>query len=437
MSRLLSPAEYGLADLANTFAAMLSIVVMGAGDIPAARRLGIADGPTARSILATYVWTRAAVGLLAAALLLPFADDVARNVWSADGEAYLAVLAIALIPIGAVQASLVTTLRLQGRPVPFAALAAVDLVSQSVLAVTFVVIGWGAVGLVGGIVAGSCVGLLAAAWYTRGLLAGKPDGRLGLEMVLEGVPFLPAALGFVVATYAVRLMLIVFESQAEVGLFGVALRIASGMTLAASAFSMAWGPFALGLPAGSETARLFGRVLRDYTVSAVGLALAIGALSPEVIDVVSGDDFRGAAVVLPGLLLAAAMSGAFYVLLVAAGVARRGRWVGTAAVLGATTQLLTTAALLPAIGFQAVGIAAVFGQLIALVVLSQAMAPVVHGRSVAISALILGAGVAVWLQMLSDPSSDAMPLRLAVFVVSVLAAAAPVVATIRPGASRT
>ena len=136
---------------------------------------------------------------------------------------------------------------------------------------------------------------------------------------MEGLPFLPATLGFVVANYAVRYLLVEGYGQTGVGLFAVAIRLASGMALVATAFSMAWGPFGLALPHNFGTARLFGRVIRGYALAAVLASLAVGAMGPELITVISGRAYIQAATMLPGLLIAAAMAGGFYVLLVAAG----------------------------------------------------------------------------------------------------------------------
>ena len=74
----------------------------------------------------------------------------------------MVTLAIVLIPVGALQATLVTTQRLEGKPIPFAILATIDLIAQMILAVLFVAMGWGPLGMVAGFVIGSAIGLAAA-----------------------------------------------------------------------------------------------------------------------------------------------------------------------------------------------------------------------------------------------------------------------------------
>jgi O-antigen/teichoic acid export membrane protein len=279
------------------------------------------------------------------------------------------VLAILLIPIGTTQASLVTTQRLESRAKSFALLQCIDLLAQMALAVTFVAIGWGAMGMVLGLVVGSTIGLGAAAIPASSLLTTRPNRDLCRAMLAEGLRFLPATLGFVVATYAVRSLLVDWQGQDAVGLFGVASRLAGGVTLAAAAFSMAWGPYGLGLPDTAHTARLFGRVIQTYALIAMFAAAAFAAVGPELVSLLAGNEYELAATMLPGLMAAATMSVGFYVLLVAAGISSRGSAVAWASVIGAAVQVGATLVLLPLIGLPTVGAAATFGQAVALVIL--------------------------------------------------------------------
>ena len=328
----------------------------------------------------------------------------------------MVALAILLIPVGALQATLVTTQRLEAKPVPFAILATIDLIAQMILAVTFVAIGWGPLGMVAGFVIGSAIGLAAAGFYTRALILTRPAWRVSRAIVIEGLPFLPATLGFVVANYAVRYLLVEAYGQTGVGLFAVAIRLASGIALVATAFSMAWGPFGLALPDNLGTARLFGRVIRGYALAAVLASLAVGVMGPELIAVISGRAYIQAATMLPGLLIAAAMAGGFYVLLVAAGISGKGRAVAYAAVCGAAVQVASTALLQRWIGLEAVGLGAVLGQGLALVILVYRVRNTVHRGADAVLVMLVGGVAAALIQQLNEVPEATFWVRTAVAV---------------------
>jgi O-antigen/teichoic acid export membrane protein len=376
-----------------------------------------------RVILTANTWVTIVLGTAMALVLFPAAGVIAKDVWSAPDSTSIALLAIAMIPIGAVQAGLVTTQRLLGRPVTFAILATIDLLAQMVLAVLFVAIGWGPLGMVAGLLAGSLVGLAAALTQIYWLVLSLPDWRLGVRMLREGLAFLPATVAFVVTNYAVRYVLVGSSGQESVGHFGVAVRLASGMGLVTGAFSLAWGPFGLALPDSASTARLFGRVMRALTQVAVLVSLALGAIAPELVTLISGAAYLQAATMLPGLLVSAAMMGGFYVLLVAAGISGRGRAVACAAVSGGIAQVVTTAVLIPWLGLQAVGVGAVLGQAVAAIVLVVVVGPSVDRAHEAVLAMCAGGVVAILLQALNATAAASFFLRIAFAAIAAAAAA--------------
>ena len=424
LSRILSPSEYGLADLANSMAGMLVIVAMFAGDVPAARLLGRARTVGERgSVLSTYVWTAIVLGVVVGVALLPFVGTITGGLWDAPDRAGLALLSLLLIPVSAAQAALVTTQRLESRPKQFATLSTIDLLAQMLLAVLFAAIGGGATGMVAGFVLGSVVGLSAAAYLAPPAARRRPNVRLAVGMIREGFAFVPAMIGFTVANVAARYLLVQSEGQTAVGLFAVAIRMAGLMLLVSTAFGLAWGPLGLAQPAGERTARLFGRVMAAFSTLAVLSALALAAVGPELISVVSGDQYRAGSVMLPGLLLSAAMSGGFYVLLVAAGVSQRGRAVSVASVAGAILQVATTWVLLPQLHLQAVGVGALAGQSLALVLLVATIGSGVERSGWLVLMMCGGAVIALALQAASASPAATLVPRLFVLAVSSIAAA--------------
>ena len=146
LTRILTPAEYGLADLANAFAGVLAIVATFAGDIPAARLMGSATTAVGRrTILSSYVWASVAAGgrgLSGPPVLGAhrcrfvggtrehrpgFAGDPSRAHRDGPGDDRHHPAT-------------------GGTPAPFAVLATVDLLAQMILAVVFVALGWGPLG---------------------------------------------------------------------------------------------------------------------------------------------------------------------------------------------------------------------------------------------------------------------------------------------------
>lgn len=370
LTRALSPTGFGIADLATSSAALLTLVVMFSGDIPTARLHGLAaDDPERRRTLSSYVWGTAAVAGLVSLALLPLSNIIAGRLWASEDLAGLAALTLLLVPVSATQAALIQTLRIESRPRAFAVLSLIDLLAQLALAVALVAAGFGPAGVVIGFVVGSAIGLAFAAVVCRGVLRAAPDWKLARSLIVRGLPFLPHATVFVLADWAVRSIVANALGPEAVAEVGLAIRVASVLSLLGAAFAMAWGPIGLARAADAATANLFGRVLVAYGVASVAAALTLGAIGPEVVSVVAGAGYEGAALILPGFALAYALAGAEYVLVVAAGVSDRASRVTLAVTAGATIQIIAAGLLIPRIGLDAIGPVAVLGRTVSFFLL--------------------------------------------------------------------
>lgn len=365
LTRALSPAGYGLADLATSTAALLTVVATFSGDIPAARAHGLAqDAPERRRILASYVWATATTAIGLALLLLPASPVIADTLWAEESQGWLAALSISLVPISAVQAALAQTLRIRGLARAFTIVSLVDLLGQLGLAVAFVALGLGPAGVVAGFILGSVLGTLASAWAARDGLWSRPDGLLARSMIVQGLRFLPYATMFVIADWVLRAVVAHVSGSTGVADLAVAIRVASILHLLGGAFALAWGPIGLARQNDLETGRRFARILSTYGALALATALAIGAVGPELVAIAAGQGYDGAALILPGLAIAYAVAGAEYVLVVTAGISDRASRVAVSASVGASTQIAATILLVPALGAAAIGPVAVFGRVI-------------------------------------------------------------------------
>lgn len=417
LTRTLGPEGYGLVDLATSTAALLTLVALLSADIPATRLHALADPDARRRTVSSYVWVVAIVSVLVAAVLLPASSLLAAYAWGDADATTLALLALLLVPVSAIQMALAQTQRILSRPRTFAALSLIDLGAQLGLAVLLVLLGFGPSGVVLGFIGGSVIGLLAAAIASTSVLRTAPDRAAARSIAAGGVRFLPFVTAFVLAEWIVRATLANVVGVAAVASFGVALRLASLLTLVGAAFSMAWGPLGLARERSPETSRLFARALAGYGAASVGTALVLAALGPELTGLVAGDGYEGAAVILPGLALAAALAGTEYVLVVAAGIADRGGRVAFASTAGAVVQVVATVVAVPMAGIAAVGPAAVLGRLVSFSILLLSVRGDVAYRTPLLGLAGAGAiGLALVLQLRIAADPDAGVARWAIAV---------------------
>ena len=418
LARELGPGDYGLADLATSTAALLTLIVSFAGDIPAARGAGLAPNAMERNLwLRMYVVTTGVVSAVVVALLIPLSGVIAGELWSTPEGSGLAFAALLLVPLSALQASMANVPRLLGKGRQYAAVSLIDLMAQLVLAVLFVALGMGAGGVVAGFIVGSLIGLASSWWPARHVLTGSIERQVGMQMIRDGTRYLPALALPVVADLLTRVVLAAHLSTAEVGHFGLAIRLASAMSLLAGAFTSAYGPELLAQTHSSRSVATFRRVFIAYTTVLVAAASMVSLWAPQLVAIVAGESFADASIILPWLAAAGAATGSYALLMLAAGVGGRSAAVAWTAALGSATQVALVLALVGLMGAVASGIAVLAGQMVAITLLHRAIAARVPGVGISISALYAGLAVATLAALLN--AADAQPLPRAILTLFV------------------
>lgn len=413
LTRALGPGDYGLVDLATATSGVLAVVAMFSGDIPAARVAARAAGASDRSRTYTeYVVAVAFLGVALAAIVIFFAQPVADVIWSSPGADGIVILSAVLIPVSSVRAALVTLHRLEGDSRRFAVLATVDIVGQLAFAVGLVAIGMGPMGAVTGFVAGSTLALIATTVSSRGLLAGSFDPRSAADLIVRGVPFLPAFVAFLAADLVARSLVSDRLGQAAVGEVGIAIRIASVLALLIAAFQLAWSPRAAAVTIDDETKQVFSRTLVTYSVIAGLTCIALASVGPEIISIVAGDRFDGGSAALPGLAVAAMLAGTHFILSIGS-LAKGQTWmVAASALAGAAVQILVTAATVSQLGLWAVGFGAVAGRAASVGLLGQRVAPAFgRGLLTAMAVLVAVAASTLVAGLIAVEFSGLRPIR--------------------------
>jgi O-antigen/teichoic acid export membrane protein len=415
------------------FAALVTLIVTFAGDMAAARLRGLAGSDAERSaVLSSWIGATVAISFVAAVALIPLAGTIATVIWSAPGRTDLALLSIILIPIAAGQAALASVLRIVGRPLASAGVAVLDLVAQIGVAVPLVLLGAGAEGLVLGFIIGSGVGLIGAGAVAAPHLRTRPRVDLARRVVVLGAAFLPVGTIFIATEYVIRFLLVELKGPSQVGYLAVAIRLSSAMLLVSAAFSLAWGPYGLSRRPGPATARLFGVVLKVFGSVALLAGLLVGALAPEVVALISGSAYLPAAGALPGMVLAAATSGIFFIVVVGAGVRGSTRAIPLSALAGGVIQIAATWLTVREFGLVGVGCSALLGRLCSLTLLMLASRDAVHIPTWPIVLGLASAGTAVALSIATFAPSETRPLRLLVAVAVAGAAIALARSWLRP-----
>ena len=258
-------------------------------------------------------------------------------------------------------AQMTALFRVEQRPVSYA-IASIANVVITIGATVALVVGAhkGAIGAVVGNFLGTLSVYVVLLAYRRYQLGFQFDRSLLRRMNRFGMPLVPAALALWAINFIDRLLIGQLKGQAEVGVYSLAVRVASVVVFLMTAFQLAWPAFAYSIRNDDEARRTYAFVLTYLLFVTCWLALALGALAPWIVDLLDPKDrFTRSAQAVPLLAFATAAYAGYSVLAIGIGRARQTQfnWIvtGAAALVNVALNLI----LIPPLGMMGAAIATI------------------------------------------------------------------------------
>ena len=133
---------------------------------------------------------------------------------------------------------------------------------------------------------GALIGVFAGTLAVYAVLLVRRRADLGFEldrpllraMNRFGAPLIPAALGLWAISFADRWFIAVLDDQSEVGVYSVAVRVASAVLFLQLAFRRAWPTFAYSIEDDREARTAYARVLTYVVLATSWVALGLTLL---------------------------------------------------------------------------------------------------------------------------------------------------------------
>ena len=207
-----------------------------------------------------------------------------------------------------------------------------------------------------GAVVGNFIGTLAVYFvllgYRRYQLGLEFDRKLLRAMNKFGLPLVPSALALWAINFIDRFFVAVFKGQSEVGVYSLAVRIASVIAFLMVAFQLAWPAFAYSIEDDAVAKRTYAFVLTYLLLVCSWMSLVLGLLSPWLVQILAPNNsaFWRASEAVGILAFAGTAYAGYVVLAIGIGRARRTQfnWVVTGA--AALLNVLLNLALIPPYG---------------------------------------------------------------------------------------
>jgi O-antigen/teichoic acid export membrane protein len=345
-TRFLTPADYGLIETLIALSAILT-VLLAAGVKSAFFRFYFDEKDHAGQlrVIRTSFWFTMVMGTAGLVAGLILAGPISQFLFGTSSHANLVRAAFVGLWAHVNYEQVTSLFRVEQRSVAYLIATLINL-GLTVGATLLLVVVWdvGPVGVIVGNFTGTLLVYLGLLAYRREQLGLEWDRELLREMNRFGMPLVPSALFLWALNFSDRFFLVKLSGPREVGLYSIGVRMASAIILLLAAFRTAWPAFAYSIEDDREAKRAYSFVLTYIVVITSWMALGLGVLAPWLVRLLTTPAFYSAERVVAPLAFAAAAFGAYIVVVIGIGRARKTRsnWVitGAACVLNIGLNLL-------------------------------------------------------------------------------------------------
>jgi O-antigen/teichoic acid export membrane protein len=360
-----------------------------------------------RRLAGTVALFAAAVGTTLFGLVVLFSGPLTAMLFGSDPAPRVFVVLTTLdVYLGVFAFVPLNLLRIQDRPGLFSTFSAVRHTVNTVLKVVLVATGFGVGGvLVSDAAATGLFSLSLVPVLARGATWAFSPALLR-ETLAFGLPKVPHGFMVQIQNLADRKILDLFVTRAELGIYQMGYTFGTGVKFAVSAFEPAWQPFVYSQIRKPDAPQILARIVTYAWAGFLGLGVPLAMLAPELLHVMTTRPFWPAAPMIPVVVLAYLLHGAFLLTSIGIGIEKKARYYPVITAVAATTNVAANFALAPRFGMLGAAWATVlsYGVMAALgLAFSQRVYPIAFewGRLLRLS----GAAAAVFVASRAAPAA--------------------------------
>ena len=328
----LPPSAYGRVEILTATIAVAAIALqMGIASAFFRFYFDAKDDASRLTVIRTSFWFTMAMSTLGLVVGVAFAGPIGHWLGLGHDPTLVRAGAVGLWAQANYQ-QLTALFRVEERSAQYAIASVANVLITVAAMVLFVaVFHWGAVGLVVGNFTGTLVTYVVLLVYRTEQLGLEFDRDLLRKMQVFGLPLVPSALALWTINWVDREFVVWYKGLAEAGVYSAAVKIASVITFVMVAFRTAWPAFAYSIEDDRDAKRTYAFVLTYLLTLASWCALALGALAPWWVRLLTSPHYQRAEKGVALLAFAGAIYAGYTVLAIGSGRARKTQlnWVVT------------------------------------------------------------------------------------------------------------
>jgi O-antigen/teichoic acid export membrane protein len=395
----LPPGSYGRVEIVTAATAVLAILLqLGISSAFFRFYFDAKEDAERLVVIRTSFWFTMAMSTLGLVLGVVFAAPIGHWLGLGHDPSLVRAGAVGLWAQTNYQ-QLTALFRVEERSVQYAIASVANVLITVAAMVLFVAyFHWGAVGLVVGNFTGTLVVYTVLLAYRYEQLGAQFDRGLFRKMQQFGMPLIPSALALWTINFVDREFVSWYKGNAEVGVYSAAVKIASLITFVMVAFRTAWPAFAYSIEDDREAKRTYSFVLTYLLALTSWAALALGALAPWWVRLLTDPRYQRAEKGVALLAFAGAVYAGYVVLAIGSGRARKTQWNWAVTGAGAAVNVGLNFWLVPRFGMVGAAVSTAVAYVVLFVgmtLYAQHVYPVRYQWRRVVTCVAAGAGLTV------------------------------------------
>jgi O-antigen/teichoic acid export membrane protein len=381
-TRAFSPDDYGQIAILSSFVGLVSAFIVLGLDSASGRWYYDTDSMERRKrVISSWFWCQLGFGSIVALVIILLSRPLTGFMLGPLLGAQALILATITIPLTTFRTVASNWMRYQRRAWMTTLFNVLTALATIALVVVFVLIlHRGVPGLFAGQVLAGILTGIAAVVILKVWIAPRYISRPVLrEMLVFGLPLIPAAVASWVTASADRFILKLYVPTAEIGIYAIGVSLASGVALITTGFQYAWGPFAYSILNQPEAGKVYSKVLTVYSLVGCFIATGVALFAPQLLHLFTTPKYYGAASTVSYLAFGYLAIGATYIVAIGAGAVKKSTPVAVSIFLGAGVNTALNFAIIPRLGKDGAAISTFVAYAIATVYLyfaSQRLYPI-------------------------------------------------------------
>lgn len=348
---VLSPADFGMIDFITVVGSLVAVtaaleVTQGLHRyVP--EHLGT-DEP--KLYASTALWFTISCYSLLLILFNVFADNISVMMFDTADKSLLVKIASVSYLVNAIFYLIQSQLRCELKTKENVACVTLSALCISLFtAIALLVLSAGVEGAILAIISGNVVGIALAFYFCRASIGFVFSSRHLKTMLKFSIPLIPSSVGVITAMYIDRISIKEMLSLQELGIYGVASRVAFITSLLIVGFQQALTPLIYSRYKNPETPKQVARLFQIFIAAALVFFLVISFLRHEIIGIIAAEAFARAADLIP-FLCAAVIFSTLYIFFPGLGIEGKTKTISIISLATAAVNLALNYLLIPEFG---------------------------------------------------------------------------------------